>query len=108
MRLLSSDILPVGIEEGQATISETFVEQIADSDSVEIAVGYVSKASLEELDALVEAHHIQHISLVIGNLRGNFKNFRWHSIRIHGSKHRGIIPHNVLVFPCSINSVYFE
>lgn len=66
MRLLYSNILPVGIEEGQATISETFVEQIADSDSVEIAVGYVSKASLEELDALVEAHHIQHISLVIG------------------------------------------
>lgn len=66
MRLLYSNILPVGIEEGQATIAETFVEQIADSDSVEIAVGYVSKASLEELDALVETHHIQHISLVIG------------------------------------------
>lgn len=66
MRLLYSNILPVGIEEGQATIAETFAEQIADSDSVEIAVGYVSKASLEELDALVEAHHIQHISLVIG------------------------------------------
>lgn len=66
MRLLYSNILPVGIEEGQATIAETFVEQIADSDSVEIAVGYVSKASLDELDALVETHHIQHISLVIG------------------------------------------
>lgn len=66
MRLLYSNILPVGIEEGQATIAETLVEQIADSDSVEIAVGYVSKASLEELDALVETHHIQHISLVIG------------------------------------------
>lgn len=66
MRLLYSNILPVGIEEGQATIAETFVEQLADSDSVEIAVGYVSKASLEELDALVETHHIQHISLVIG------------------------------------------
>ena len=66
MKLLYSNILPIGIEEGQATIAETFVEQIADSDSVEIAVGYVSKASLKELDALVEAHHIQHISLVIG------------------------------------------
>lgn len=66
MRLLYSNILPVGIEEGQATIAETFVELIADSDSVEIAVGYVSKASLEELDALIEIHHIQHISLVIG------------------------------------------
>lgn len=66
MRLLYSNILPVGIEEGQATIAETFVEQISGSDSVEIAVGYVSKASLEELDALVEAHHIQHICLVIG------------------------------------------
>ena len=46
MRLLYSNILPVGIEEGQSTIAETFVEQISDSDSVEIAVGYVSKACL--------------------------------------------------------------
>lgn len=45
MRLLYSNILPVGIEEGQATIAETFAEQIADSDSVEIAVGYVAKGT---------------------------------------------------------------
>lgn len=66
MKLLYSNILPVGIEEGQITISEAFVEQIANSDSVEIAVGYVSKASLEELDSLVDTYHIQHINLVIG------------------------------------------
>lgn len=66
MRLLYSNILPMGIEEGQSTISEAFIEQISDCDSVEIAVGYVSKASLEELDALIDAHHIRHISLVIG------------------------------------------
>lgn len=66
MRLLYSNILPLGIEEGQSTISEAFIEQISDCDSVEIAVGYVSKASLEELDALVDTNHIRHISLVIG------------------------------------------
>lgn len=66
MRLLYSNILPLGIEEGQSTISEAFIEQISDCDSVEIAVGYVSKASLEELNALVDTHHIRHISLVIG------------------------------------------
>lgn len=66
MDLLYSNILPASTEEGQATIAETFLEQLSRSDSVEIAVGYVSKASLEELDSLVETHHIQHISLVIG------------------------------------------
>lgn len=66
MKLLYSNILPAGIEEGQSTIFETLVEQFAGSGSIEIAVGYVSKASLEELDAMVDGYRIQHISLVMG------------------------------------------
>ena len=66
MKILYSNILPAGLEEGQATIADTIKEQIAESDRIEIAVGYVSKASLEELDAFVETHNIQRIILVIG------------------------------------------
>lgn len=53
MELLYSNILPVGLEENQKTIQDCFADQIANCDGVEIAVGYVSKASLEQLDALV-------------------------------------------------------
>lgn len=66
MELLYSNILPVGLEENQKTVQDCFADQIANCDGVEIAVGYVSKASLEQLDALVEQYHIPHINLVIG------------------------------------------
>lgn len=66
MKLLYSNILPAGLEDGQITIADAFNEQIANCDSLEIAVGYVSKASLLKLDELVIKHGIQHISLVIG------------------------------------------
>ena len=36
------------IEEGQDTISDAFRDEAKSSDHIEIAVGYVSKASLEE------------------------------------------------------------
>ena len=66
MKLLYSDILPAGLDEGQTTIVDCFNEQIADCDGVDIAVGYVSKAALEELDALIMEHGIGYVSLVIG------------------------------------------
>ena len=66
MKLLYSDILPAGLDEGQTTIVDCFNKQIADCDGVDIAVGYVSKAALEELDALIMEHGIGYVSLVIG------------------------------------------
>lgn len=66
MKLLYSNIFPLGIEEDQTTITDCFMEQIADCDSVDIAVGYVSKASLEELDRLVTEHNIGNINLMMG------------------------------------------
>ena len=66
VELLYSNILPLGTDEGQKTISETFNEYFQQADSVEIAVGYVSRASLEELDALVERYHTKRINLIIG------------------------------------------
>ncbi len=66
MKLLYSDILPLGIEENQQTISDCIVEMISQSNRVEISVGYISKASLEELDYIVQKYNIKNICLTIG------------------------------------------
>ena len=66
MELLYSDILPLGTDDNQQTIADCIKEQLADSDQVEIAIGYVSRASLEELDLLITEYNIKHICLNIG------------------------------------------
>ena len=66
MKMLYSNILPLGTEEGQQTIIDCFKEQLSKSDRLEIAVGYVSRASLEELDSLITEYNIKSICLNIG------------------------------------------
>lgn len=66
MKLLYSNILPLETDEKHQTIADCFNEQLAKADHVEIAVGYVSRASLEELDNLVAKHNIKNICLNIG------------------------------------------
>lgn len=44
MKLLYSDILPLGTEENQETIMDFFNEQMEIADRVEIAVGYTSNS----------------------------------------------------------------
>lgn len=66
MKLLYSNILPLGVQEGKQTIRECFAEQLEKADRVEIAVGYTSAASLEELAALTERCGISSVCLVIG------------------------------------------
>lgn len=66
MKLICSDILPVGLQDGQQSIIECFREQASHSDRVEICVGYVSKAALLELDSMVQEFQIQQICLTIG------------------------------------------
>lgn len=66
MNLLYSNILPLGTDEGQNTIIDTIKEQITLSDRIDIAVGYVSRASLDELEHLVEQNNIKNICLIVG------------------------------------------
>ena len=66
MKLLYSNILPLGTENGQETVSDRFFNEARASDRIEIAAGYVSKASLLELDALVDSADIKRITLTIG------------------------------------------
>ena len=63
MKLICSDILPLSLNEGQQSISGCFTEQAEKSDRIEIAVGYISKASLIELDRIVEEYNIKSICL---------------------------------------------
>ena len=65
MKLLYSDMLPLGAKEGQATIIDAMMEQFKNADRVEIAVGYISSASLIELEKLVSQFGIRRICLNI-------------------------------------------
>lgn len=66
MKLLYSDILPLGLPDDQQTITQCFQEQLEKADRVEIAVGYVSNSSLNELEELVSKYNIQKVCLNIG------------------------------------------
>ena len=66
MKLLYSNILPLAVSEGEETIADAINNQMQLADRIEIAVGYVSRASLEELDLLVEKNNIKNICLNIG------------------------------------------
>ncbi len=66
MKILYSDMLPLGVDDGQQTIIECVHEQFEKADRVEIAVGYISKASLIELDRMVEQYGVKSICLNIG------------------------------------------
>ena len=66
MKILYSNILPLGTEENHKTIIACFNEQMKIADRVEIAVGYTSNASLAELDRLVNECNISKVCLNIG------------------------------------------
>lgn len=66
MRLLYSNILPLRVEKDQHLFIEYFNEAVAHSDRLDIAVGYASKASLMELQRIIEDSHITDVCLIIG------------------------------------------
>lgn len=66
MKLLYSNILPLGTDNGQETVSDRFFDEARSSERIDIATGYVSKASLLELDSLIEFANIRNITLTIG------------------------------------------
>lgn len=58
MPWLYSDMSPLRLEEGQNSIVRWLEEQFQKADAIEIAVGYISQASLDRLDELVHGKHI--------------------------------------------------
>ena len=66
MKILYSDILPLSLGDGCQTIVDCFDEQASKADQIDIAVGYISKSSLDELASIVEKYNIRRITLTIG------------------------------------------
>lgn len=66
MEILYSNILPLKIRDTRQTVGDCIEEQLSKADCVDIAVGYVSRASLEKLDQLVSSCSIKAVRLIIG------------------------------------------
>lgn len=66
MKFLYSNIPPLQMPAENQNIKNCIIENFEISDSVEIAVGYISEASLDELEILVEKYEINKICLIIG------------------------------------------
>lgn len=66
MSILYSQILPMAVPKNHSTIADSIKADLASATEVDIAVGYVSGASLVELGNLVRESNIRHISLIIG------------------------------------------
>ena len=66
MKLLYSNILPLSVGDEEETIIDAFNSQAEKADRIDIAVGYVSRAALDELNELFEKNGISEISLNIG------------------------------------------
>lgn len=58
MSLLYSSVPPLKAHPGQETINEAFHRLAHESDEISIAVGYVSRLSLEELQSCWRKQHI--------------------------------------------------
>ncbi len=66
MKFLYTDILPIGVPEGGESFASAVATEIETAERVEIAVGYVSRASLLELDALIRNANVKYTILTIG------------------------------------------
>jgi len=66
MSVLYSQILPMTVPANQTTIADSIKANLANATEADIAVGYVSGASLVELGKLVRDSQIKQISLIIG------------------------------------------
>lgn len=66
MSLQYSYILPMKMSEGQKTFRQQFDEAVRKSKSLKIAVGYISLASLLELEKIVDENGIEDVTLIIG------------------------------------------
>lgn len=66
MDFLYSDIHPLSVRSNHKKLIDSFHEQLAKSDRIEIVVGYASCFSLYELDRLVTDRKINNICLNIG------------------------------------------
>ena len=58
------------VKDGQQTFLNRFRQVAEDADQLDIAVGYVSKGSLLELDKMIDELKIQRVRLNMGDVSG--------------------------------------
>ena len=66
MQLIYSNVPPLKQPEGTLSLHDFFEQSLAKADTVYCAVGYASRKSLFEIDALVRKFHVSKIILVLG------------------------------------------
>lgn len=66
MTVLLTDLLPVPSTENQENFRQEFFNLLKASDQIEIAVGYISSASLDELDTQIRNMGLKNVLLLIG------------------------------------------
>ncbi|MGC6174024.1 restriction endonuclease PLD domain-containing protein [Lacrimispora sp. 38-1] len=66
MEILYSNILPLKTMPGQQVFLDRFNLAVEKADKVDIAVGYVSKSSVQELERIINDNKLENIELIIG------------------------------------------
>ncbi|MFA9397943.1 MAG: restriction endonuclease PLD domain-containing protein [Clostridiaceae bacterium] len=66
MEILYSNILPLKIQPGQQGFLDRFNLAVEKADKVDIAVGYVSKSSIQQLERIIDDNKLEKIELIIG------------------------------------------
>lgn len=66
MSILYTNVPPLRTEKIKDNFRDQFSENIKRADSIEIATGYVSQDSLEELNSCISEYNIRRIKLIVG------------------------------------------
>ena len=64
--ILYTSLLPARLEEGQKTFADEIESLMEQAHHADIAVGYASRASLQELDSWADKHNVAKIRLILG------------------------------------------
>ncbi|MDC2842287.1 restriction endonuclease PLD domain-containing protein [Limosilactobacillus mucosae] len=91
MSILYTNVPPMVKPSDKKSIRDTFEEILAQSDKLEVAVGYVSVKGLQRIDELVEKYKIKDIKLACGmySVDGLPESIKNEIIRLH-EKWRGV------------------
>lgn len=66
MEILYSDMPPARTQEGQQTFLDAFHQATEQADAIDIAVGYGSRGSLDELQDIVNKYSIHRLRVILG------------------------------------------
>lgn len=66
LEILYSDMPPARIHDGQQTFLDAFHQAAQKADAIDIAVGYGSRSSLNELRNIISKYHLHHLRVNLG------------------------------------------